>query len=199
MATEQGSNQLRNAQKSIEMAEAYYGMIPNMIEAVNRHNPAVAQFYIAASEALQNSNLQDNEREAVILTISRYNDCHYCVRAHAALGYEAGLSEADIQDINQGKLPAKKTLRGFVKATRLILDKNGWLDADDISQLEKYGITRMHLYEINALIAIKTLSNYINHIEQTQVDDAFEAMMPENMDQAEWASSPEEALTTTVN
>ena len=199
MANNHRNTQSRKVQKSIEMAEAYYGMIPNMIEAVNRHNPAVAQFYIAASEALQDSNLQDNEREAVILTISRYNDCHYCVRAHAALGYAAGLSEADIQDINQGKMPAKKSLQGVVKATRLILDKNGWLDADDISKLEKHGITRMHLYEINAIIAVKTLSNYINHIEQTQVDDAFESMMPEDMDQTEWASIPEETLTITVD
>ena len=179
------------------MAEAYYGMVPNMIEAVNKHNPAVAQFYIAASETLQDSNLESDERETVILTISRYNDCHYCVRAHAAMGYKAGLSKTDIQAINQGKLPEKKRLKGFVKATRLILDKDGWLDEDDISRLRKQDITRMHLYEINALIAVKTLSNYINHVEQTQVDNAFESMMPDDMDQTEWASVPDEALATT--
>lgn len=180
--------------RSIEMAQAYYGLVPNIIKVVNKHNPAVAQIYIAAMELMEDGDLADDEREAVILAISRYNDCHYCARTHAALGYAAGLSKEDIEAINQGRLPASKRLQAVVKATRLILDKQGWLDAEDLEQLEARGLTRMHLYEINALISLKTLSNYINHVAQTKVDEGLDELFPimAEIDQTGWADVPDE-------
>lgn len=180
--------------RSVEMAQAYYGLVPNIIKVVNKHNPAVAQIYIAAMELMEDGDLADDEREAVILAISRYNDCHYCARTHAALGYAAGLSKEDIEAINQGKLPASERLQAVVKATRLILDKQGWLDADDLEQLEARGLTRMHLYEINALISLKTLSNYINHVAQTKVDEGLDELFPimAEIDQTGWADVPDE-------
>ncbi|MFO8232279.1 MAG: carboxymuconolactone decarboxylase family protein [Longimonas sp.] len=179
--------------RSLEMAQDYYGLVPEIIKVVNKANPAVAQIYIAAMELMEDGELANDEREAVILAISRYNDCHYCARTHAALGYAAGLSKEDIELINQGRLPVGERLKAVVQATRLILDKSGWLDDEDLSQLEDRGITRMHLYEINALISLKTLSNYINHVAQTKIDEGLDQLFPimAKINQEGWAEAPD--------
>jgi len=154
-----------------DMARDFYGgFVPNQIEVLNEHSPAAARTYIATMDLVESSELPDHEREAIILTISRYNDCHYCTRTHAFLGREAGLSQEAITAIHKGGLPDDERLRRLVKATRLVLDKQGWLDADDRAELEEQGIGRTELYEINVLVGLKIFSNYVNHVAQTDVD-----------------------------
>ena len=160
------------AQQVRDMAKQFYGgFVPNQIKVLNEHSPAAARAYIATMDLIEQGELPDDEREAVILTVSRYNDCHYCTRTHAFLGREAGLSQETIESIHRGGLPDDDRLRSLVKATRLLLDKRGWLDDEDLSALESAGIGKTELYEINTLIGLKIFSNYVNHIAQTEVDD----------------------------
>jgi len=155
-----------------EMARDFYGgFVPNQIKVLNEHSPAAARMYIATMDLIEQGELPGHEREAVILTVSRYNDCHYCTRTHAFLGREAGLSADAIEAIHRGGLPEDDRLRSLVRATRLLLDKRGWLDEEDLSSLQWDGIGRTELYEINAIIGLKVFSNYVNHVAHTEVDD----------------------------
>ncbi|WP_022835963.1 carboxymuconolactone decarboxylase family protein [Salisaeta longa] len=151
--------------------EKYGGFVPNQIKVLNAYSPSAARTYTATMDLMNHGRLAGPEREAVILTISRYNDCHYCARTHAKLGRDAGLSKAAIEAIHRGGLPEEPRLRTIVRATRLILDKRGWLSDEEMQQLDDEGIGRMELFEINALIGLKIFSNYVNHIAQTEVDD----------------------------
>jgi AhpD family alkylhydroperoxidase len=155
-----------------DMAKDFYGgFVPNQIKVLNEHSPAAARMYIATMDLVEQGELADHEREAVILTISRYNDCHYCTRTHAFLGREAGLSQEAIEAIHRGGLPDDDRLQALVQATRRLLDKRGWLDEDDQSSLQWEGIGKTELYEINTLIGLKIFSNYVNHVAQTEVDE----------------------------
>jgi len=149
----------------------YGGFVPNQIKVLNEHSPAAARMYIATMDLVEQGELADEEREAVILAVSRYNDCHYCTRTHAFLGREAGLSQETIEAIHRGGLPADTRLRILVRVTRRLLDKRGWLDEEDLADLAAEGVGRTELYEINTLIGLKIFSNYVNHIAQTAVDD----------------------------
>ena len=155
-----------------DMAKDFYGgFVPNQIKVLNEHSPAAARMYIATMDLVEQGELADHEREAVILTVSRYNDCHYCTRTHAFLGREAGLPQEAIQAIHRGGLPEDDRLRSLVQVTRLLLDKRGWLDEEDRSSLQWEGIGKTELYEINTLIGLKIFSNYVNHVAQTEVDE----------------------------
>jgi AhpD family alkylhydroperoxidase len=157
-----------------EMAREKYPFIPNQIRVLNEHSPAAAETYIATMNAIEDGELAPHEREAVILAISRYNDCHYCARTHAFLGAEAGLSNEAIEAIHRGGLPEEPRLRALVQATRLLLDKRGWLERDDIEDLTSRSIGRTELYEINVLIGLKIFSNYVNHVARTEVDEPIQ-------------------------
>ena len=60
-----------------------------------------------------------------------------------------------------------------MQATRRILEKRGWLSDVDESEFEDLGLGRPEFYEIIALIGIKTMSNYVNHIAETKLDEPF--------------------------
>jgi len=151
--------------------DVYGGFVPNQIKVLNEYSPAAARMYVATMDLVEQGELTDREREAVILAVSRYNDCHYCTRTHALLGREAGLSQEAIEAIHRGGLPADARLRTLVQVARRLLDKRGWLDETELSDLETDGVGRTELYEINALIGLKIFSNYVNHVAQTAVDD----------------------------
>lgn len=63
----------------------------------------------------------------------------------------------------------------IVETTRLILQKRGWLTAEELRNAEGNGISKTRLYEIIAYIGLKTITNYINHIAHTPVDSQFQA------------------------
>lgn len=54
-----------------------------------------------------------------------------------------------------------------------MLDERGWLDETDLDELSGGGVDRQALYEIVAFVPLKTLTNYVNHIADTEVDPQF--------------------------
>jgi len=170
MATTTVQDQATEVQNQAKQA---FGFVPNLITEMTDHNPAVGAAYLSANGALEDGVLTPAEQQAVILAVSSYNDCHYCTKAHAAAGQQAGLSAETVNTINAGGLPDDERLQTLVQATRKVLGKRGWLSDTDLSDLEVDGIDRGELYEIVALVGAKTISNYINHIAGTEVDEPF--------------------------
>lgn len=158
-----------------ETAADIFGMVPNLVTEITDHNPAAADVYLSANAKIEtNGVLSPAEQQAVILAISSYNDCHYCTKAHAVAGQQAGLDPDVIDEINAGGLPEDDRLRSLVRATRRILGKRGWLSDADETEFSDLGLNRPELYEIITLIGIKTISNYVNHIAGTEIDAAFQ-------------------------
>ena len=158
------------AQEVSTSARESFGFLPNLIDELNEHNPAAARLYLATSDLLEDGDLTDREREGVLLTVSRYNDCHYCTEMHGTRAVSAGLSRETVEALNSGGLPSDDRLRVLVQATRLMLDKRGWLDDEDLESLRSKGVEQTELFEINALIGLKTFSNFVNHVAQTEID-----------------------------
>ncbi|QXD14281.1 carboxymuconolactone decarboxylase family protein [Rhodocaloribacter litoris] len=163
----------QQAQHILDTVQQKYGFVPNLYREMAAHSPAVAEVYLQANEAADGISLTPQETQAVILAVSAYNDCHYCTKAHRTVGKMVGLPEDEIDAILGGDLPRDERLRSLVHATRLTLDKRGWLSDEDLEALASRGISRGQVYEIVALIGIKTISNYVNHIAHTEVDPQF--------------------------
>jgi len=165
--------QTSKAQEVLGKVKQTYGFVPNLYTEFATHSPAVAEVYLTATKLMDSASLTPKEQQAVILAVSTYNDCHYCKAAHATVGRMVGLSQEDIEAITTGELPGEPRLRNLITAARRILGKRGWLSADDLAEFEAQGIDRGQVYEIVALIGIKTISNYVNHIAHTEIDVQF--------------------------
>jgi AhpD family alkylhydroperoxidase len=162
------------AEQMEDTAEQMYGFVPNLITEIVAENPAVAEIYLNASALMRDEGvLSDPEREAVFLAVSSHNDCHYCKAAHAGGARQAGLPTDTVETLNEGGLPDDDRLKSLVRAARRILNKRGWLSDVDEAEFSDLGLDRPELYEIVALVGIKTLSTYVNHIAGTTIDDAL--------------------------
>lgn len=160
------------AEAILSTVEENYGFRPNLIEELVEA-PAAAQVYLRGQDAMAESSLSPAEQQAVQLTVATHNRCHYCDAAHGTLGRQSGIDEEDIEAIRDGVLPDDPDLAAVVRATRRVVEKRGWLDDTDLAELESDGIDRRELYEIVAFVALKTLSNYVNHIADTEIDPQF--------------------------
>ncbi len=162
------------ASVALDQVQKKFGFVPNLLREMSV-SPAVLQAYLSGQEALAKGALSPKEQQAVQLTVATTNGCGYCQAAHGWIGRQVGLPPDDVQRIRSGDLPQDKDVAGVVQATRLVLERKGWLQEDGIRAVEQWGVTRAKLYDIVAYIGLKTISNYINHIAGTPIDEQFAA------------------------
>lgn len=158
----------------LDHAGAKFGFVPNAIREMSR-SPSAAWAYLRGQEAMEAGVLSVGERQAVQLAASVFNECRYCGAVHLAAARHAGLPLEVAAPIARGDLPLDHRVRSLVSATWLVLDRRGHLSADDLTGLESEGVSREQLYEIVALVGLKTMMNYVNHIAHTEIDAVFTA------------------------
>ncbi len=166
--------QSSKTQEVLGKVKQTYGFVPNLYTEFATHSPAVADVYLTAMKLIGEASLSPKEQQAVILAISSYNDCAYCKAAHSTVAGMVGMPEEEIEAITTGGLPVDTRLRSLITATRRILGKRGWLNEDDLAEFEAQDIDRGQIYEIVALIGIKTISNFVNHLAHTEIDPQFQ-------------------------
>ena len=150
-----------------------YGFVPNLIREMSL-SPAVAQVYLGGQQAMAGATLRGRDQEVVQLAVSVYNECAYCRAAHRMGAKGGGIAPGDIVAIERGDRPEDPRVSALVATTWEILDMRGWLKATDLSRFRALGIDRAQVYEIVALIGLTTISNWINHIAHTEIDEPFQ-------------------------
>lgn len=144
------------------------GMIPNLYRGLG-NSPAALGAYLAGQEALENSSLSPADREAIALAVSQINRCGYCLAAHTAIGKMAGLEEDEIVDIRRFA-PDDERRRTLVEFVRNFVDSRGWVGDTDIEGLRDAGFADGEIAEISAVVALTFLSNWFNHLNETEDD-----------------------------
>ena len=166
---------------SLERAEKAFGFVPNLA-AVMAESPAVIEAYLTLGQIFDKSSFSRTERQVVILAVSRHNECHYCVAAHSTVA-EMQKVPADVIEAIRTDRPIRdpklETLRAF---TTTVVDKRGWVSAEAIEAFLSQGYTKAQAFEVILGVSYKTLSNYVNHIADTPLDEPFaaKAWTPEN-------------------
>lgn len=155
-----------------ETVREKWGFVPNLVDQLVT-SPETARLYLDGSEIIAGGVLSEEEQNAVKLTVSTANGCDYCRSAHRAIGKQVGTPSEELQRIDRGELPTDERLANLVDATRLVMTERGWLDGKQLEMLEGRGVDRRQLYEIISIVALKTISNYVNHIAHTEVDSEF--------------------------
>ena len=114
------------------------------------------------------------EQEVVFLTISRGNGCHYCMAAHSIIADQISKVPPPVTDaIREGHpIPDSKlaALSGF---TDTLLATRGLPSKAEVQAFLSAGYQERHVLEIILAIAVKTLSNYSNHLFHTPLDEMF--------------------------
>ena len=155
--------------------EDRYGFIPNLASYVAA-SPATLNAIIGLSENFDKSTLTPQEQQIVLITVSAMNRCNYCKTVHTALGRKAGVSGLLLKAIlEMEELPDVKlnALRNF---TREVVENRGWVGTGQVDAFLASGYSKAQVYEVVMGIALKTLTNYCNHLAGAEPNPEFITM-----------------------
>ena len=158
----------------LEDAKKKLGFVPNMYKAM-ANSPGLLNTYIQGYGAFrEKSGFSSIEQEVIFLAISQVNGCEYCMAAHSFLAEAASGVPSDVTAaIRDGKQVPEIQLSALSVFTRLMVTKRGLPSQSDVDTFLSSGYKEKDILEIIHAIAIKTISNYTNHIFHTDVDEVF--------------------------
>ena len=151
-----------------QQATDEYGSIPNLFKGL-ANSPVGLKAYTGLDELISEGEFTDTEQAVVRLTVSQFNGCEYCIAAHSIQCQQLGLDREEILDIRRGTVENAK-LQELISFTLSILREKGFVSDIELDAFREAGYTEAHIVEILTIIAQKTLSNYFNHINETELD-----------------------------
>lgn len=155
-------------------AARFGGKLPNLV-AVMAESAGVMEGYETLHKLLMSkSKFTPGEIQILALVISRRNGCTYCMSAHTWRGLQSKGFAPTIEAIRDDKPIPDPKLAALAAFTNLMLDKQGWVTEADIQPFLAAGYQRRHVMEVVLAISWKTLSNYVNHMADTPLDDMFQ-------------------------
>ncbi|MDX1455163.1 MAG: carboxymuconolactone decarboxylase family protein [Gammaproteobacteria bacterium] len=164
------------ARETLGKLEKSMGFLPNLF-GVMSHNPAVLEAYATLDGLIAKSGLDAKERQVVLLTASRLNECGYCMAAHTGGARSAGLDNDIIDALRDGKaIDSDDKLEALRQFTAAVVDQRGWVSDDTIKAFLDAGYEQQHVLAVILGVTMKTLSNYTNHIADTPLDDELAPM-----------------------
>ena len=157
---------LENAQKRI-------GFIPNLL-AMMAEAPVTLEAYLTLNQLMAKSSFSGMEVQLLALAISAENGCDYCIAAHGTTARQQHQIPQTVIDAIQKNQPLADTkLNALVTFARSVTVKRGYVDDHEVDAFLQAGYNKAQVLEVITAIAMKTLSNYTNHIVKTPVDAQF--------------------------
>jgi uncharacterized peroxidase-related enzyme len=151
-----------------------FGFIPNLMGEL-ADVPAALRAYATLGELLGQTSLSPIEQQIVLAAVSVANGCEYCVAAHSAGLKAAGLPQEQLDALLGGRPLADQRLQALREFTTAIVEDRGWIKQHQLQRFLDVGYRREQLFEVLVGVAMKTLSNYANHIAGTPLDSQLQA------------------------
>lgn len=153
--------------------EKAYKFIPNLMGVLAESPLAVAAYAQLNGLIQSKSSLSPQEQQVAMLAVSYENSCEYCMGAHCTIAAMARTPDATIQALRQGAAPEDTKTAALIKFTRAIVKQRGWVDEATVNEFLAGGYNRAQLLDVLVITGLKTISNYVNHLAKTPLDETF--------------------------
>ncbi len=163
-----------DAAKGLKETKEALGFVPNMYAAMANSPGVLTTYQNGYAYLRQSAGFSPQEQEVVFLTISVANGCGYCRSAHGTIADHKSKVPTEVTDaILAGKLAPDDKLGALQRFVQVMFDTRGKPEPADVEAFKAAGFSERHVLEVILALAVKTLSNYTNHIFHTPVDEAF--------------------------
>jgi len=156
---------LQGAQKAMQFVPNLYA---TMAEA-----PALLEGYTTLATIFNKTSFSETERQIVLMTNNLLNGCTYCMSAHTALSQMGGVPADVIESLRSNTPIADSKLEALRQFAIVINKSRGWPSDADLQAFLSAGYTQQNVLEVIMGTALKVMSNYTNHIAETDLDAAF--------------------------
>ncbi|MGE0144849.1 MAG: carboxymuconolactone decarboxylase family protein [Planctomycetota bacterium] len=157
----------------LEGAKQAFGRIPNLL-AVMADAPAALASYMSLAQAVGKSSFTPAERHVAWFAVNQANGCTYCMAAHTAIAKGEKIADSVITAARNGTPQTEPRLLALHEFTTAVVEHRGLVPTAALEEFRAAGFTNQNVLEVVTVVAMKTLSNYVNHIAKTPLDTAFQ-------------------------
>jgi uncharacterized peroxidase-related enzyme len=153
----------------LEAVQKQLGVTPNLFRLV-ANSPSALEGYLGLNGALGKGAVDARTRERIALAVAEVNACTYCLSAHTYLGKNlAKLDDAEMAANRDGASSDPKAAAAVRFASKVTRERGHVSDAD-VQAVKAAGYDDAQVIEIVLLVALNTLTNYVNEVAKTEVD-----------------------------
>jgi len=168
-APEQSKPLLAQSQKD-------FGMIPNL-HAVMAEAPGTLEAYQKLHGLVLESSFNDEEKTVLWQTVNVEHQCHYCVPVHSAIAHSMKVPESLDNALRAQKPLDDPKLQALHEFTLAVVRNRGQVDEKTLNAFYEAGYGKRQVLEVILGVSQKVLSNYVNHIVDTPVDEPFKSFV----------------------
>jgi len=162
------------AKPLLEQIRKTFGFVPNLM-ATFANSPAVLKGYLALDAEFAKT-FTPVERQLILLAASLENVCPYCTAAHSTmLRAVLNVPAEEVAAIRDQQLTGNVRHDALIALTREIVQKRGRASRDTVAAFLSAGYRTEQVMELLLGVALKTISNYLDHLSPTTIDPAFAA------------------------
>lgn len=160
------------AKTSLEKSKEAYGIVPNL-HAVLAESPQALAAYKELGALFQATSFDKEELTVIWQSINVEHACHYCVPAHTAVAKSMKVDAAVVEALRDESRLASAKLEALRDTALAVVRQRGRLSPSQLQDFADAGYTERHLLELIVGVAHKTISNYVNAIAETPIDERF--------------------------
>ena len=151
------------------------GFISNLM-AVFANSPSVLEGYRALEAVWEDGSFPPRERQLILLAASVENHCKYCIAAHSTVLKNQLRTPGEIVSaIRSNRRVLDTKIDALVTLVRELVRERGHVRQETIQKFIAAGYRHQQVMELLIGIALKTISNYLEHPCHVPVDEEFRA------------------------
>jgi len=162
-------------QDRIEEERDRAGFLPNVFLAFAYRPRQFRAFFEYYDAIVEESPLEREEIEMIVVATSGANDCLYCVVAHGALLriYAEDPHLAEQLATNHRTANISETHRVMCDVAVKLTERPAELGEGDIARLREHGFSEAEIWDIGSLTALFNLSNRMAHFADIRPNAEF--------------------------
>jgi alkylhydroperoxidase family enzyme len=160
----------------LEKSQAAFGRLPGLHKVMSESPQHLEAYQVLHGLFLQ-TDFDNDEKTVVWQTINVENECHYCVPAHTGIAKMMKVSDEITEALrNETPLPSAKleALRTF---TLQVMQSRGNPTEEQLQAFFDAGYSHRAVLDVVLGLAQKTMSNYVNHMAHTPVDEVMRGFL----------------------
>jgi uncharacterized peroxidase-related enzyme len=167
------ANAPTGSKPTLEGLQKAFGFIPNLM-GVFANSPEMLKGYLALEAEWNKTSFTPQQRTLALLAASLENECGYCIAAHSTVAKAFLKVPAEtVAAIRAGNPTGDRKTDALITLVRELVSKRGHANESTIEGFLAAGFTKTQVMELLMAVALKTISNYLDHINPAPLDAAF--------------------------
>ncbi|MFC4405814.1 peroxidase-related enzyme [Haloarchaeobius iranensis] len=162
----------------IDEEEERAGFVPNVFLAYGYKPSHFRAFFDYYDALVEDTALEREEVEMIVVAVSGANDCYYCNVAHGALVriYADDPHLADQLVSNHRIADLNDAHRAMLDLAVKLTERPAEVDEADFERLREHGFSREAIWDVGSVAAFFNLSNRMAHLADMRPNAEFHTL-----------------------